>query len=321
MAALLKDAIKPTLLQTTEATPVLVHAGPFANIAHGNSSILADKIALKLADYVVTESGFGADCGMEKFCNIKCRASGLVPDCAVMVCTIRALKAHSGKFKIKAGKPLPEEMNQCDLESVTLGAENLKKQIQNAQSFGIPVVVAINRFYTDHDEEIELVKKLALEFGANDAVLSEVWEKGGQGGVELANAVTKACNEDSQFQMSYPDSMSIKEKMETIAKTIYGANGIELSSTASKQIKLYTKLGYGNLPVCMAKTQFSLSHDPSLKGRPEGFTVPVKEIRLSAGAGFLIPVCGDVNLMPGLSKNPAACNVDIDEEGNISGLF
>ncbi|MCM8785413.1 MAG: formate--tetrahydrofolate ligase [Candidatus Omnitrophica bacterium] len=321
MTVLLKDAIKPNLLQTLEHTPVFVHAGPFANIAHGNSSIIADLIAIKLAEYVVTESGFGADCGMEKFMNIKCRYSGLKPDCVVIVCSIRALKAHSGKFKVVPGKPLDKGLIEENISAIEQGASNLKKQIENAKIFGIPVVVAINKFNTDTEKEIEKTKELAIEFGADDVAVSEVWEKGGEGGLELAEKVIKACEKEKNFEFLYPLEWPIKKKIETIATKIYGAEKVEYSPLAEEKIKLYTKWGFENLPICMAKTHLSLSHDPNLKGAPKGFTLPIRDIRISAGAGFLYPLCGEMRTMPGLPSKPAGTKVDIDEEGKVVGLF
>ncbi|MCM8804145.1 MAG: formate--tetrahydrofolate ligase [Candidatus Omnitrophica bacterium] len=321
MTVLLKDAIKPNLLQTLEHTPVFVHAGPFANIAHGNSSIIADLIAIKLADYVVTESGFGADCGMEKFMNIKCRYSGLKPDCVVIVCSIRALKAHSGKYKVIPGKPLDKGLIEENIPSLVEGASNLKKQIENAKIFGIPVVVAINKFNTDTEKEIEKTKELAIEFGADDVAVSEVWEKGGEGGLELAEKVIKACEKEKNFKFLYHLEWPIKKKIETIATKIYGAEKVEYSSLAEEKIKLYTKWGYENLPICMAKTHLSLTHDPNLKGAPKGFTLPIRDIRISAGAGFLYPLCGEMRTMPGLPSEPAGAKVDIDKEGKVVGLF
>ena len=321
MTVLLKDAIKPNLLQTIENTPCLVHAGPFANIAHGNSSIIADRIALKLSDYVVTESGFGADCGAEKFMDIKCRVSGLRPDCVVMVCTVRALKMHSGKFNVVAGKPLDARLLREDLKSLEEGCVNLTKQIENMSLFGVPVVVAVNKFTTDTKKEINLVCRKARESGAEDAVVSEVWRKGGLGGEALAKACVRAAEKKSKFKFLYPLNSSIEEKIETIARKIYGAKGVKYDSIAKKRIALYTKLGYDNLPICMAKTHLSLSHDPKLKGRPEGFTLPVRDVRLSAGAGFLYPICGTMRTMPGLPTRPAGEKVDIDKNGNTVGLF
>ncbi|RLG68073.1 MAG: formate--tetrahydrofolate ligase [Methanobacteriota archaeon] len=321
MAVLLKDAIKPNLLQTLENTPCFVHAGPFANIAHGNSSIIADKIALKLADYVVTESGFGADCGAEKFFNIKCRYSGLVPNCVVIVATIRALKMHSGRFKVVAGKPLDPKLLEEDLESLAQGICNLEKHIENMKLFGVPVVVAINRFTTDTDAEIEFVRKKALEAGADYVATSEVWEKGGEGGIELAEAVIKACEKPTNFRFLYPLDMPIEEKIETIATKIYNADGVVFEPLAKRKIKQFTKLGYDKLPICMAKTHLSLSHDPSLKGVPKGYKLPIRDIRPSIGAGFLYPLCGEMRTMPGLPTTPAGEKVDIDEKGRVVGLF
>ncbi|MBU2567803.1 MAG: formate--tetrahydrofolate ligase, partial [Elusimicrobia bacterium] len=274
MAALLKDAIKPNILQTTEYTPCFVHAGPFANIAHGNNSIIADQMAVKLTDYVVTESGFGADCGMEKFMNIKCRYSGLTPDCVVMVCTVRALKMHSGKVNVVAGKPLPDDLTRENLQLIEEGLCNLEKQVENALMHGVPVVVAINRFSTDTDREIELIRKRAKEFGAEDAVLSEVWEKGGEGGKELAAAIVKASNKPNKFKFLYPLEVSIKDKIQTIATKIYGARDVQYTPLAEEKIRLYTKLGWDKLPLCMAKTHLSLSHEPTWKGRPKDYTLP-----------------------------------------------
>ena len=321
MAVLLKDAIKPNLMQTTEHTPCFVHAGPFANIAHGNSSIIADKIALKCADYVVTESGFGADCGMEKLMDIKCRYSGLHPDCVVMVTTARALKMHSGRFKVVAGRPLDEGLVKENISALEEGFVNLQKQIENALLFGVPVVVAINRFTTDTDKEIELIRKRSKDFGAEDAVESAVWEKGGEGGKELAKAVVRACDKKSNFKFLYPLDIPIKDKIHTIATKIYGAKGVSYEPVAEEQIKRFTKLGFDKLPICMAKTHLSLSHDPELKGRPVGYILPVREVRASVGAGFLYPLCGAMRTMPGLPTHPAGEKVDIDEDGKVIGLF
>lgn len=321
MAVLMKDAIKPNLLQTLENTPCLVHAGPFANIAHGNSSIIADQIALRLTDYVVTESGFGADCGMEKFMDIKCRYSGLKPNCVVMVCSIRALKMHSGKYKVVPGKPLDPGLAQEDIEAVTQGSENLIKQIENARYFGIPVVVAINAFTSDSPKEIETVRKISIENGAFDAVVSEVWAKGGGGGKDLAQAVARACDNGGNFQFLYPLEVSIKDKIHAIATKIYGADGVVYENEAEKKIKLFTEMGWDTLPICMAKTHLSLSHDPKLLGRPRGYKLPIRDIRPSIGAGFLYPLCGEMRTMPGLPSKPAGNTVDFDEDGNVVGLF
>jgi len=321
MAVLLKDAIKPTLMQALEHTPCFVHAGPFANIAHGNNSIIADRIALKLSDYVVTESGFGADCGAEKFFNIKCRISGLVPNAVVVVCSVRALKMHSGDFKVVAGKPLSEDLLRENTDAVERGACNLEKQIENMKQFGIPVVVAINKFTSDTKNEIEVIRKKAIAAGAEDAVLSEVWEKGGEGGRDLAKAVDKAANKPSNFKFLYDINASIKQKIETIATKIYGAKDVQYDPEAEKKIALYTKLGYDKLPLCMAKTHLSLSHDPNLKGAPKGFTLPVRDVRASVGAGFLYPLCGTMRTMPGLPSEPAGERIDLDQNGKIVGLF
>jgi formate--tetrahydrofolate ligase len=321
MTVLLKDAVKPNLLQTIENTPCFVHAGPFANIAHGNSSILADKVALKLSEYVVTESGFGADCGAEKFFNIKCRISGLRPNCVVMVCTVRALKMHSGRFHVVAGKPLDHKLLQENLEALEEGCSNLEKQIENMKLFGVPVVVAINRFTTDTKKEIELICKKAKQAGAEEAVVSEVWARGSKGGIELAQAVVRAAEKNNSFKFLYPLNWPIKKKIETIAKKIYGARDVRYEDTAKREVALYSKLGYDRLPICMAKTHLSLSHDPKLKGRPEGFTLPIRNVRASVGAGFLYPLCGTMRTMPGLPTHPAGEKVDIDKNGQIVGLF
>jgi formyltetrahydrofolate synthetase len=321
MAVLMKDAIKPTLMQTLENTPVLVHAGPFANIAHGNSSVIADQIAVKVSEFVVTESGFGADIGAEKFMDIKCRVSGIIPDAVVLASTVRALKMHSGKYRVVPGKPLEEGLVRENIPDLEEGGCNLRKQVENMRLFGIPVVVALNRFSTDTDREIETMRKIALDAGADDAVESNVWAEGGKGGEALANAVIKAAEKKSQFKFLYPDDMSIKDKITTIATKIYGADGVEFSPTAEKQVDTYTKLGYGKFPICMAKTHLSLSHDPKLKGEPKGFKVPVREIRASVGAGFLYPLLGEMRTMPGLPSVPAGAHVDIDENGKTLGLF
>jgi len=321
MAVLLKDALMPNLMQTLEHTPVFVHAGPFANIAQGNSSIIADRLALKLGDYVVTESGFGADLGMEKFMDIKCRVSGLAPNCVVIVATVRALKMHGGVGNVRPGKPLPPELVTENLPALEKGCANLIKHVENARLFGVPVVVAVNRFTEDTDAEVELIRKMAIQAGAEGAYLSEVWAKGGDGGRELAEAMVAACEKPSQFKLLYPDDAPIKQKIETIATRIYGADGVDYDAVAERKIETYTRWGLGNLPICMAKTHLSLSHDGNLKGRPTGFRVPIRDIRPSAGAGFLYPLLGAFTTMPGLPSAPAAFNVDIDENGNILGLF
>lgn len=319
---LMKDTIKPTLMQTLEGTPVFVHAGPFANIAHGNSSVMADMIGLKLADYVITESGFGSDMGMEKFFDIKCRYSGNIPDVVVLVATIRALKMHGGGPKVSAGTPLAPEYETEDLDLVRKGMENLRAHCENAHRFGVPIVLAINRFYTDTDAELELVKNICKESGKIiDTVVTNHWEEGGAGAVELGKAVIKAAERNSNFKFLYPLDISIKEKIETIAKDIYGADGVDYSPKAEEQIEEYTRLGYDNLPICMAKTHLSLSHDPSLKGRPKGFRIPIRSVNASIGAGFLYPVAGPIRLMPGLPTRPAYYDIDIElDTGRILGL-
>lgn len=322
MTVLMKDAIKPTLMQTLEGTPVFVHAGPFANIAHGNSSIVADRIALKLADYVVTESGFGADIGMEKFFNIKCRYSGLIPNVVVLVATVRALKMHGGGPKVVAGKPLDPAYTEENLDLLRAGLPNMQHHIKNALSFGIPVVVAVNSFKDDTPVEVELVRQAALEAGAEDAVVSRHWMDGGEGAADLGKAVVAAAEKPSNFEFLYPLEASIKEKIETICTEIYGADGVDYLPEAEKKIELYTKLGFDNLPLCMAKTHLSLSHDPALKGVPKGFRVPIRDIRASVGAGFLYPLLGEMRTMPGLPTRPVFYDVDIDlETGRVVGLF
>ncbi len=324
MTVLMKDAIKPNLVQTTENTPAICHAGPFANVAHGNNSALADMVALKLADYVVTESGFGADCGFEKIVDVTCRQSGLKLDAAVIVASIRALKMHGGAFVLKPGqkyqtiKKFAETENMPALEK---GCENLAKAIDIVKTFGVPAVVAINRFTPDTDAEIELVRRKALEAGAEEAVPVEVWAKGGEGGMKLAEAVVAACEKPNHFHFLYPEDIPIKEKIHTIATKIYGAKDVHYDSLAEERIKLYAKLGFDKLPINMAKTHLSLSHDPNLKGAPKNFVLPVRDVRASVGAGFLYPLCGVFPTMPGLPSRPAAVDVDIDETGKTIGLF
>jgi len=321
MTVLMKDAIKPNLMQNLEGGPAFVHAGPFANIAHGNSSIIADQMALKLADYVVTESGFGADIGMEKFFNIKCRGTGLVPNCVVIVATIRALKMHSGKFKVVAGKPLDPGLIQENTDAVAEGCVNLQKHIENVKLFGVPSVVVVNKFTTDTPAEIEVVKQKALEAGAEIVVEHNAWAEGGKGATELAEAVVEACEKPSDFKLLYPDSASIKKKIETIAKKIYAASKVTYTPEARRKIRVFTERGWGSLPICMAKTHLSISHDPKLKGAPSGYVFPVRDVRASVGAGFLYPLCGDMRTIPGLPSVPAGEAVDIDRRGNIVGLF
>ena len=322
LTVLMKDAIKPTLMQTLEGTPVFVHAGPFANIAHGNSSILADKIGLKLADYVVTESGFGADMGMEKFFDIKCRYSGLIPSVVVLVATVRALKMHGGGPKVTAGSPLDPVYNRENLELLREGLNNLLHHIGIARKYGVPVVVAVNRFFTDSDAELELVRKVSVEEGgAFDAVIANHWEEGGLGAKTLAEAVVKAAEQPADYKYLYPLDWSIKKKIETIAEEIYGADGVDYTPEAEERIHEYTRLGLDGLPICMAKTHLSLSHDPELKGVPKGFRIPIRDVRASAGAGFLYPVLGKISTMPGLPTRPAFMDIDIDlETGRILGL-
>jgi formyltetrahydrofolate synthetase len=322
MTALLRDAIKPNLAQALDGGPAFIHAGPFANIAIGCNSVLADQVACKLADYVVTEAGFGADCGMEKFFNIKCRVSGLVPSVVVIVASIRALKMHGGGFKLPPGKKPPkEEIERENVEAVRAGCANLAKHIENAMLFGLPVVVAINRFASDTEAEIEAVREEAMKAGAFACEVATVHRDGGAGGLELANAVLKACEQPSNFRFLYELDWPIKRKIETIATQVYGADGVDYMPEAEKKIAQYTELGLGNLPICMAKTHLSLSHDPTLLGRPTGFRVPIRDIRPSVGAGFLYPLLGEMRTMPALPTEPAAVHVDIDEDGKIVGLF
>ena len=322
VTVLMKDAIKPTLMQTVEGTPVFVHAGPFANIAHGNSSIIADKIALKLADYVLTESGFGADIGMEKFFDIKCRYSGLVPDVVVLVATVRALKMHGGGPKVTAGAPLDSAYVTENLELLEKGLCNLEAHIENALKFGITTVVAVNSFKDDTEAEVEMVREAAIKAGAYNAVVTRHWMEGGKGAIDLAKAVVEACEQPSDFKFLYPlKGTSIKEKIEIICKEIYGADGVTYEPLAEKKVELYTKLGFDELPMCMAKTHLSMSHDGTLKGRPTGFTVPIRDIRASVGAGFLYPLLGSMSTMPGLPTRPAYYEIDIDlETGQVLGL-
>ncbi len=312
MAALLKDAIKPNIIQTLEHTPAFVHGGPFANIAHGCNSVRATKTALKLADYVITEAGFGADLGAEKFFDIKCRMAGLKPDAVVLVATVRALKYNGGVAK--------EDLGEHNLEALKKGIVNLEKHIENIAKFGVPCVVTLNRFVTDSEEELAYVKEFCEARGCTFA-LSDVWEKGGDGGIELANTVIDTINtKESHFKTLYDDSLSLKEKMNTIAKEIYGADGVTFDQAATKSIARLEELGFGNMPVCMAKNQYSLSDDPKLLGRPEGFTVNIRDVYVSTGAGFVVALTGTVMTMPGLPKHPAAERIDVNKEGKITGL-
>jgi formyltetrahydrofolate synthetase len=324
LTVLMKDAIMPNLMQTLEGTPAFVHAGPFANIAHGNSSIVADQIALKLVGpegYVLTESGFGADMGFEKFCNIKCRYSRLTPNCVVLVATIRALKMHGGGPKVVAGQPLAHAYTQENLELLEKGCSNLLSLIGNARAFGIPIVVAVNRFKDDTEAEIALVRRLAVAAGAESAVMTDHWAQGGAGAVELAHAVVAACQKPSQFHFLYPLELPIKEKIEIIVRRMYGGSGVEYLPEAEKKIEIYTRQGFDKLPICMAKTHLSLSHDPNLKGAPTGFIVPVRDVRASVGAGFLYPLLGAMATMPGLPTRPGYYDVDLDTAtGRVIGL-
>ena len=313
MAALLKDAMKPNLIQTLEHTPALIHGGPFANIAHGCNSVRATRAALKMADYVITEAGFGADLGAEKFMDIKCRTAGLKPDAAVLVATVRALKYNGGIAK--------SELSTENLEALKKGISNLEKHIENLQKYQVPVVVTLNSFVTDTEAEIAYVKQFCEDRGCEFAI-SEVWEKGGEGGIALANKVLQTLEEkESNFKPVYADTLSLKEKIETVAKEIYGADGVNYSPAAETQLKKLEDLGFGKLPVCMAKTQYSLSDDPALLGKPEGFYIQVREAYVSAGAGFVVVLTGAVMTMPGLPKEPAAFRIDVDDEGVITGLF
>ncbi|HET6747664.1 MAG TPA: formate--tetrahydrofolate ligase [Actinomycetes bacterium] len=319
MAAILKDAIKPNLMQTVENTPALVHAGPFGNIAHGNSSVVADLIGIRGGDYLVTEAGFGADMGAERFFNIKCRTSGLRPDAAVVVATVRALKVHSGRYEVRAGRPLPEELLAEDPDVVHEGAANLRKQIENVRLHGVTPVVAINAFPADHDSEHAALREVAEEAGVRAAVCTH-FARGGKGAVELAEAVAEAAEAPGDFRLLYPDDASLRDKIETIATRIYGADGVDYDLTAARQLDAYERNGFGRLPVCIAKTHLSISSDPTLKGAPTGWRLPVREVRASVGAGFVYPICGDMRTMPGLPMHPAVHRIDLDEHGEVVGL-
>jgi formate--tetrahydrofolate ligase len=319
---LMRETLKPNLMQTIENTPALIHAGPFGNIAQGNSSILADQIGLRVADYVVTEAGFGADMGAEKFFNIKCRESGLWPHAVVMVATVRALKSHTGKYQITPGKPLPAALLAENPDDVRLGGENLRKHIDNMRQFGVPVVVAINSYPDDTPAEIEAIRTLAREAGAVDVAISRVFAEGGAGGEDLARMVVAAAEQSSPTpRFTYPLDLPIKAKIEQLAQTIYGAAEVSFSPEADAQIAMFEANGFGELPICMAKTHLSLSHDPKLKGAPSGFTFPIREVRASVGAGFIFPLAGEIPTMPGLGAHPAAHSIDIDEQGRTVGLF
>ncbi|MGB2983397.1 MAG: formate--tetrahydrofolate ligase [Candidatus Bipolaricaulia bacterium] len=321
VTVLMKEALMPTLMQTLEGQPSFVHAGPFANIAHGNSSIIADMIAVKLGDYVVTESGFGADIGMEKFFDIKCRYSGIIPNTVVLVATVRALKMHGGGPAVKPGTPLGEAYTKENLPLLEKGLCNLGAHIKNALKFGIPVVVAVNAFTDDTEAELAMIRDYAIGQGAEDSVVTTHWADGGKGAAKLAEAVVAACEKPANFEFLYPLDWSIKQKIEKIAVDIYGADAVSYEPMAEKQIADYERAGFGSLPICMAKTHLSLSHDPSLKGAPTGFTVPVREVRASVGAGFIYPLIGTMSTMPGLATFPAFMKIDIDENGETTGLF
>jgi formate--tetrahydrofolate ligase len=320
MAVIMREAVKPNLVQTIENTPVLVHAGPFGNIAHGNSSVLADLIGIRSGDYLITEAGFGADMGAERFFNIKCRVSGLAPDAAVVVTTVRALKAHSGRHRIVAGRPLPPALLEENPDEVAIGGENLRKQIENVLVHGVTPVVAINAFPGDFESEYDVVRDIATTMGVRCAV-STHFRDGGAGAAELAEAVVAAADEPNQFRHLYETGASLVEKIETVAGSVYGADGVDLSPAAGAALELFEANGLGGLPVCIAKTHLSISSDPSLKGAPTGWRLPVREVRASAGAGFIYAICGEMRTMPGLGRHPAAEDIDIDQNGEIVGLF
>ena len=319
MTVILREAIKPNLMQTLEGTPALVHTGPFGNIATGNSSIVADQIGIRTGDFLLTEAGFGADMGAERFFNIKCRYSGLVPDAAVLVATVRGLKAHSGNHRIVAGKALPEALLMENPDEVHAGGDNLRKQLENMRVHGVTPVVAINTFPGDHEMDLEAIADIATEYGARSARCTH-FADGGRGATELAEAVSDAAEADSHFSTLYPDDMELRDKIRTVATTVYGADDVSFSVQANKQLDSYERNGFGHLPVCIAKTHLSISSDPKLVGAPTGWTLPVREVRASVGAGFVYPICGDMRTMPGLGRNPAAKNIDIDADGNIVGL-
>jgi methylenetetrahydrofolate dehydrogenase (NADP+)/methenyltetrahydrofolate cyclohydrolase/formyltetrahydrofolate synthetase/formate--tetrahydrofolate ligase len=321
MTVLLKDALKPNLLQTLEGQGSFVHTGPFANIAHGNSSIMADLLAVRFSDYVVTEAGFGSDMGMEKFFDIKCRISGLVPHAVVLVATVRALKSHGGGPAVVPGKKLPACYRKENLELLKSGIPNLTAHLGIVRRFGIPAVVAINAFPTDTQAEWELLQEAAIKAGAADAVVTHHWAKGGEGAADLAQAVEKAATEHRSFKLLYPDNLNLAGKIETIARGIYGADGVDYSPGVLEELQRLEDIGFGDLPICMAKTQYSLSHNPALKGAPSGWRLPIREIRLAAGAGFVCPLCGDVTTMPGLPSRPSFMDIDVDENGMVKGLF
>ena len=319
MTVIMRDAIKPNLLQTLENTPVLVHAGPFGNIAHGNSSVVADLIGIHTGDFLITEAGFGADMGAERFFNIKCRVSGLKPDAAVVVTTVRALKTHSGRHRVVAGRPLPEAMLAEDPDEVLAGAANLRKHVENVRMHGVTPVIAINAMPEDFPSEHAAIREIADSMGIRAAVCTN-FADGGRGAIELAEAVAKAAEEPVDFQFLYPSEASLREKIETIATRVYGADGVDYLPAAARQLDTYERNGFGSLPICVAKTPLSLSFDPALKGAPTGWRLPVREVRASVGAGFIYPICGDMRTMPGLSSHSAAERIDIDEDGQVVGL-
>jgi formate--tetrahydrofolate ligase len=319
MTVIMRDAIKPNLLQTLENTPVLVHAGPFGNIATGNSSVIADLIGIHCGDFLVTEAGFGADMGAERFFNIKCRASGLAPDAAVVVATVRALKVHSGRYRVVAGRPLPPEMLKENPDDVWAGASNLRKQVENIKIHGVTPVVAINAFPGDHPSEQSAVREIADEIGVRSAVCHNFVD-GGRGAAELAKMVAEAAEEPSTFKFLYPSDMPLRQKIETIATKVYGADGVEYYPPAGDQLDSYERNGFGHLSVCIAKSHLSISSDPKLKGAPTGWKLPVREVRASVGAGFIYPICGEMRTMPGLPSSPNAIRIDIDDKGEIVGL-
>jgi formate--tetrahydrofolate ligase len=320
MTVIMRDALKPNLLQTLEGTPVIVHAGPFGNIAHGNSSVVGDLVGIHTGDYLITEAGFGADMGAERFFNIKSRVSGLTPDAGVVVVTVRALKAHSGNYRVVAGKPLPEAMLQENPDDVRRGADNLRKQIENIAMHGVTPVVAINAFPGDFESEYQVIFDIAAELGVPCAV-SHHFSQGGRGAVDLAHAVVAATEHPSSYAPLYPTNLPLREKIEIIARRVYGADGVDVSPLAAQQLDTFEKSGFGGFMVCIAKTHLSISSDPKLKGAPTGWRLPVREVRASVGAGFIYAICGDMRTMPGLGSHPAAESIDSDENGDIVGLY
>ncbi len=320
MAVILKDALMPNLLQTTENTPVLVHTGPFGNIATGNSSVVADRIGIHTGDFLLTEAGFGSDMGAERFFNLKCRVAGLAPDAAVLVATVRSLKAHSGQFKVVAGRPLPPEMLLEDPDAVRAGTANLRRHIEIVRSFGIPPVVAVNAFPTDHDSELAVIEEVATELGARVAVSTHVLD-GGKGAMDLATVVAQACEDPHELRHTYELDAPLRDKIEAVATQVYGADGVDFSDVAAKDLARFEVLGYGEFPVVIAKTHLSISSDPTLRGDPRGWRLPVREVRVAAGAGYVYAVSGEMRTMPGLPKNPAAASIDLDHDGNVVGLF